>query len=100
MVLGDGTTRRTERAPGAFDPRAEPLDGAVEAALAAGDPDRLLDLDPAMAAALGVGGRVAWQVLAGAWKVLAAGRSAQGRVDYAGAPFGVGYVVARWSDPD
>lgn len=99
LVLGDGTTRRTLRAPGAFDPRAEPFDASVEAALASGDPRAVLALDVALAAALGAAGRSAWQVLAGAWEVLADGRPASARIDYADAPFGVGYLVARWSGP-
>jgi hypothetical protein len=99
LVVGDGTTRRTDRAPGAFDARAERYDAAVEAALAAGEPRQLLDLDAELAVALGVGGLVAWQVLAGAWETIGSGRPASARVDYAAAPFGVGYVVARWWDP-
>jgi hypothetical protein len=99
LVLGDGTTGRTERAPGAFDARAEPYDADVVEALASGCPERVLALDTARAAELGAVGRAAWQVLAGAWEVLTDGRAAQAAIDYAAAPFGVGYVVARWCTP-
>lgn len=99
LVLGDGTTGRTDRAPGAFDPRAEPFDARIEAALASGTPGRLLALDAAEAAELGAGGRAAWQVLAGAWESFSGGRPASARIDLAAAPFGVGYFVARWVGP-
>jgi hypothetical protein len=97
LVLGDGTVKRGERAPGAFDPRSEPFDDAVEVALRSGLPARLLSLDPVLAADLGAAGRAAWQVLAGGWDDAAAGQPpVPARVSYVGAPFGVGYIVARW----
>jgi hypothetical protein len=96
LVLADGTTKRTARAPGAFDPSAQGFDDEVASALADGSPDRLLALDARRAAVLGVAGRSAWQVLAGAWR--AAGHPPTvARVDYHQAPYGVGYLVARWS---
>ncbi len=92
LVCGDGSARRDERAPGHLDPRAAGFDAAAGAALAAGDPDALLALDPGLAAALLAAGRAPWQVLAGA----AAGRRWQAQVAYEAAPYGVGYVVATW----
>ncbi|MGB8651141.1 MAG: hypothetical protein WCD35_10825 [Mycobacteriales bacterium] len=92
LVVGDGTAKRTEKAPGHLDPRAEPFDRDVEEALAAGDPRRLLALDPGLAADLWVGGLRAWQVAAGA----AGAGEWEGRVHYAAAPYGVGYVVGVW----
>jgi hypothetical protein len=96
LVLGDLSTMRTDRAPGAFDLRAESFDAQVERALAAGDPRQVLELDAALAAQLGVAGLSALKVLAGGW----ASRSgrAEATIDYADAPYGVGYVVARWTD--
>ena len=44
MLLGEGSARRTVKAPGYLDARAEPFDTAVADALAAGDPQRLLGL--------------------------------------------------------
>lgn len=91
LVVADGTTRRAERSPGGFDPRAEALDAEVTAALAEGSAERLAQLDPVLTAELGVTGRAAVQVLAGS-----CGPAPTGRITYAEAPFGVGYVVACW----
>jgi hypothetical protein len=91
LVLGDGTARRTERAPGYLDPRAEGYDGSVVAALRAG-PAAVADLDGEQAAALLAAGWPAWQVLAGA----AAGGDWACDVTCETAPYGVSYVVATW----
>lgn len=93
LALGDASACRTEKAPGALDPRAAGYDEGVARALAAVDLPALLALDPALSDALLVAGRVAWQVLAGA-----AGTSEgwSGAVTAAAAPFGVGYLVASW----
>lgn len=94
LAMGDGSARRTERAPGYLDPRAEAYDAELVRALAAADTAALLALDPATAAALMVSGRAPWQVLAGA----AAGDGRwRGQLLYAGAPYGVGYPVASWT---
>lgn len=66
LVMGDGSARRTLKAPGYLDPRAEPFDAHVERAVRAGRLGALLDLDEALARDLMVTGRPAWQVLAGA----------------------------------
>lgn len=92
LVMGDGTACRTEKAPGYLDPRAEGYDAAVARALRDADPAALLVLDPALDDALLVGGRAAWQVLAGA----AAGGSWRATLLYDAAPYGVGYFVATW----
>lgn len=92
LVVADGTAKRSEKAPGHFDPRAESFDAEVERALAAGDPDALAQLDVALAVELWATGVVAWRSVAvpGPW---------QGSVRYAAAPHGVGYVVATWTRP-
>ena len=93
LVMGDGSARRHEKAPGYADPRAAPFDRRVAGALAAGDPAVLAALDPGLAADLWVAGRAPWQVLAGA-----AGPSRRAAVlRYDDAPYGVGYFVASWS---
>lgn len=97
LVVADGTTRRTARAPGSFDPRAEAFDAAAEEALATGSAAALARLDPTLAAELGAAGRAAWQVLAGAVPEGAGPQASGARVSYAGAPYGVGYLVAAWS---
>jgi hypothetical protein len=91
LVVGDGTAKRTPKAPGHLDERAEGFDATVVAALAAGDPAALGDLDTHLAAELWVGGLAAWSAAAslpGPWDA---------EVLYADAPYGVGYAVATWS---
>ncbi|HVF05659.1 MAG TPA: hypothetical protein VNA20_12530 [Frankiaceae bacterium] len=92
LVMGDGTACRSVGAPGYLDDRAAPYDAAVAAALAAADTGALLGLDSALDDELLVGGRAAWQVLAGA----AAGRTWRATLHYDAAPYGVGYFVATW----
>jgi hypothetical protein len=110
LVMGDGSARRTLKAPGHLDSRAEPFDAEVEQAVRAGRLGALLDLDEALARDLMVTGRSAWQVLAGAMpngagpggtEVDGAGTDGA-RVDgavltevlYCDDPFGVAYLVA------
>jgi hypothetical protein len=92
LVIGDGSARRTEYAPGYVDPRGEPFDAAVAAALATGDAAALRDLDPALGAELLAAGVPAWRV---------AGHAATGAYDavllHESAPYGVGYFVASWT---
>jgi len=102
LVVGDGSTTRGPRAPGGHDPRGERFDAQVAAALAAGDAAALAALDPATAATVGAAGRSAWQVLAGAallraGSTRAAAAPLRARLLLDEAPFGVGYLVARWS---
>lgn len=95
LVMGDGSAARTDDAPRPRDERAEPFDRAVAESFRAADAAALLGVDAEMAGELGVGGRAAWQVLAGA-----AGTDSDALFDaavlYEGAPWGVGYVVAEW----
>lgn len=90
LVMGDGSARRTPRAPGHFDERAAPFDASVEQALRDGDLTALADLDPLLARDLMATGRAAWQVLAGA--LLPSEPLTE--ILYSGAPFGVSYLVA------
>lgn len=90
LVLGDGSNRHGAAAPGSEDVRAPAFDDAIAKALAKADTQALLDLDPVLAGELGVGGRVPWQVLAGA------GGDWHAEVLYSAAPFGVAYHVAVW----
>jgi hypothetical protein len=94
LVMGDGTACRGEQAPGYDDPRAQPYDDRVAAALAGADADALLGLDPGLSAELKVAGRAPWQVLAGAAR--AAGGAWRGDLTYYAAPYGVAYFVATW----
>jgi hypothetical protein len=92
LVLGDGSPRHGERAPGRPDDRASGFDESVHKALANADPEALLALDQQLAADLGAEGRAAWQVLAGV-----GGRWACRQADLM-IPYGVAYHVAVW-DP-
>ena len=93
LVLGDGSARRSERAPGYVDPRAGAFDAAVEAALASGDAAGLRDLDPALGADLLASGVPAWRAVGTA---LAPAAPLEAELLYAEAPYGVGYFVATW----
>jgi hypothetical protein len=101
LVMGDGSARRSLKAPGHLDPRAEPFDAQVAGAVRAGRLGALLELDEALARELMVTGRPAWQVLAGAMTDGAevngcgAGGTSPAEVLYCGDPFGVAYLVAH-----
>lgn len=93
LVIGDGSARRTEKAPGHLDERAEPFDAVIAAALRDGDLLGLGGLDPELAADLMCAG-------APVWRAVATARSGQ-RVAEADllaevAPYGVGYFAAWW----
>jgi len=91
VVLGDGSARRTEKAPGYFDERAAGYDEAVRAALASGDPTQLAALDAGLGAELLASGAPVWHAVA---RLLT--RTFRADVRYAGDPFGVEYLVALW----
>jgi hypothetical protein len=96
LVIGDGSHRHGERAPGRPDERAASFDEAVHSALSTPDPAALLGLDPGLAAELGAIGRAPWQVLAGV--IVKDGREWQSTQSRLLIPFGVAYHVAVW-DP-
>lgn len=92
LVMGDGSARRTEKAPGYIDPRAAAFDAAVATALDGADTSALAGLDQRLGDDLLAAGTASWRLL---------GRAAAG-VDWdtellsATAPYGVGYFVAAW----
>jgi len=92
LAMGDGSARRTVSAPGHLDERAIRFDDDVQRAVHDGDLAALAAVDPGLAHELMATGRPAWQVLAGALGPEAPGTA----VLYAGAPFGVAYLVARF----
>ena len=94
LVMADGTTKRTEKAPGSFDARAEGLDAQVVEALASGDPARLAALDTDLALELGAVGVPTLVAVAGA---LTQQSPATALVRHDGAPLGVGSWVADWT---
>ncbi len=86
LVVGNGSARRTEKAPGHLDERAAAFDDALGAALRAGD---LTGVDLSLATEL-------WasvEGIAGLREVL---RGETATVDYDDDPFGVQYWVMRW----
>jgi len=92
LVMGDGPARRARAAAGAPDPGADRYDERAAGALASADAGALAGLDPGLDGPLGIAGRAAWQVLAGA-----AGRDAfDAELRYRGVPFEVSYLVASW----
>lgn len=93
LVMGDGSARRDERAPGYLDNRAAAFDRTVEKALCTGDPQALRELDADLAGELMVAGLAAWRVLATA---VAGNGVPDADLLYADDPFGVMYFVATW----
>lgn len=95
IVVGDGSARRTEKAPGYLDERAAAFDDAVAAALARGDAAALRRdaLGLLGGEQLLVSGLAAWDAVAR----VADDVSWSAELLYADAPYGVGYVVAVWT---
>ncbi|MFN8031946.1 MAG: hypothetical protein U0Q47_01480 [Mycobacterium sp.] len=86
LVVADGANTLTPSAPGGYDPDAEPVQAALDDALAAGDTAALTALPDFVI------GRVAYEVLAGL-----AGAGPRSAKELArGAPYGVGYFVGVW----
>ncbi len=98
LLLGDGSARRGEKAPGFLDPRAFPFDDDLARALAGGDGAALRDLDVELADELMVGGVAAFRAL-GHLAALA-GQPERAELTYRDDPFGVSYFVARWDFAD
>jgi hypothetical protein len=92
LAMGDGSARRTLKAPGYLDEAAGPFDAAVAAALADGNAAALAALDPAEGERLLAGGVPTWRAVGAAF----AGRHVTARMHHDAAPFGVGYLVADW----
>jgi hypothetical protein len=90
LVIADGTARRTPKAPGYYDERAAPFDAEIERTVSTGDLSAMHDLSRTLAHELLATGWPAFQVLGGAFS----GRLVNRKTIYAGAPFGVGYLVA------
>ena len=98
LAMGDGSAKRSTTAPGYLDERAEPFDAKVARALAAPDLTWLAQgLPPLACAELWVGGRPAWQFLAGAAAQAPSNAHVGARMHYDAAPYGVGYFVAEWT---
>jgi len=94
VVVGDGSARGAERAPGYLDERAEGFDRAVAEMLADGDIKGLGDLDATLASELMCCGLAPWHSVAGA---LAGATVVAAELLADTAPYGVSYFVALWS---
>jgi hypothetical protein len=95
VVMADGSARRTLKAPGYLDERAEPFDASVTQALAAADWPALGGLDLALADELLSAGARPWLTFAAAMATITATGPADcsPRRHYADGPFGVWYPV-------
>lgn len=92
LAMGDGSARRSVKAPGYLDDAAGPFDAAVARALEAGDARALHALDPEEGERLLAEGVPVWRAVGAAL----ADRSISARLHHDAAPFGVGYPVASW----
>lgn len=93
LVVADGATTLTARAPGSFDRRAEAVQTSIDDALAAASTAALAELDRTLCAEVGVSGTAVWQTLAG----VVGDDPVVSRTYYRGAPFGVGYYAGTWT---
>lgn len=91
LVMGDGSSTRTEKAPGYSDPRALPFDESVLAAISAGDPVSLAGLDPELASAVGAAGAEVWRRLS-----TQVDEVASAHISAVDDRYGVLYFVATW----
>jgi hypothetical protein len=92
LAMGDGSARRTVKAPGYLDPAAGPFDAVVADALGAGDAAALASIDPDDGERLLAAGVPTWRAVGAALT----GRPIAARLHLDAAPFGVGYLVADW----
>jgi hypothetical protein len=86
LVVADGANTLTPAAPGGHHPGDAEAQRALDDALANGDTAALSELPPR------IGGRVAFQVLAG----LSEPGPRSAKELYRGAPYGVGYFAGAW----
>jgi hypothetical protein len=93
LVVGDGTARRTEKAPGHLDDRAEGYDAEIARCLRDGDIAGLGGLDEELGADLMCGGLDVWRWLAESLHGQTVARAA---LLAETAPYGVGYFAATW----
>jgi hypothetical protein len=92
LVLGNGSARRGEKAPGHLDARSAAFDEAVLGALAGADPAGLAGLDETLAGELLADGIAGLRAVGRAL----ADRDVVASVLYADDPYGVQYWVVTW----
>jgi hypothetical protein len=86
LVVGNGSAKRTEKAPGHLDERATAFDTALGESLWRGRPE----VDVELAHEL-------WADVAGIVAMAELGDLGEAQVDHVGDPYGVQYWVMRWS---
>jgi hypothetical protein len=97
LVVGEGSASRGAESSGDGCPGAKRFDDSLVSALRTGDPAMLgvvVDVEPEEAARLVFTSRSSFGALAA---ITSAAPPTRSELLYAGAPLGVGYVVARWS---
>lgn len=94
LVVGDGSARRAEKAPGYLDERSFAVDETILAALATADTAALRALDPGICDELMVTGRAPLQAAAHRLRHV----DLRGEVLWSGDPYGVMYWIARWRE--
>lgn len=91
LIVGNGSARRSEKAPGHFDPRAAGFDEMLGRSLAKPDADTLGALDRGLAADL-------WADVDSIAQSADLLRDVDTvAIDYDADPYGVRYWVARWA---
>jgi hypothetical protein len=93
LAVGDGSARRSEKAPGHLDVRAEPFDDEVARLISAGDVVGLATIDGELADELMCSGPPAWRWLGA---LLGSQPVAAAELHTHVAPYGVGYFVGSW----
>jgi hypothetical protein len=91
LVIADGATTLTAKAPGSFHEGAPEVQAKVDRALHTGDADALWALDADLCHDIGMTGRAIWQIAAAAVLPVSSATEL-----YSGAPYGVGYFVGLW----
>ena len=86
LVVGNGSAKRSEKAPGHLDERAAAFDTALGESLWRGR----AEVDEALA-------RELWASVDGIVAMRALGELGEAQVDHVGDPYGVQYWVMRWS---
>ncbi|HET7387853.1 MAG TPA: hypothetical protein VFJ19_14440 [Nocardioidaceae bacterium] len=94
LILGDGSARRGEKAPGYLDERAFDFDDSLAKALDTGDAASLAGLDVALASELMVFGAAGLRVMGAV--ALRQGEPSRASLTYNDDPFGVSYFIAVW----
>ncbi|KRF21084.1 hypothetical protein ASG90_01335 [Nocardioides sp. Soil797] len=93
LVVGDGSARRGEKAPGHLDERSFDFDTSVEKALRDCDAGALCALDDSLGSNLLAAGVPAFRALGS----LPGASEHSAVVDYADDPLGVQYWIVRWT---